>query len=545
MSQEARPPWVAFLELVSMTGEARATTERTGITRLLLVGAILLAEYLAMSFAFDAQVVKDRGGAWEVFGRAGAIGPLFIAAGAALLLLGPGLITTGLPVQHPVRLWPSVLHILSTAAFFGVTQLLFAGEAAPAGPAILWLLAWALTGLCSFATLLLAGIGDLGWVRRTLSRALVAGGLLGLLAWGGGILAGLLWVPLSSATFRVVAGMLSALGFDLEIDFESRVLGLEGFRISVAPVCSGIEGLGLFLVLMSAFLLQQRKAYRFPNALLVLPLGMVLTWLGNCVRIAGLMLLGAYVDADVAIGSFHSKAGWVFFCAITIGLAAGSRRIPWFSQRRVAESQVGLGNPAAPWIAPLLCWIAVSLALSALSNGHDPYYAVRVLVTGSLLWAYRSHYLALVAWPSALAWIVGTLVGVGWLLIPTDAESLPPVATWSDPAYYGWLVTRTLGAVVIIPIAEELAFRGYLTRLLTNREFTTVSFRDVSWLGILGSSLAFGALHQRWEIAAVTGVLYALLCRFSGRLIDAIAAHAASNAVIAAWVLATHNWQHW
>jgi exosortase E/protease (VPEID-CTERM system) len=528
-----------------MTGQAVAATERTGVTRLLLVGAILLGEYLALSFAFDARVVSTRGGVWTVFAQAGALGPLLVAAGAALLLIGPGLVTGGLPPQRAVRPWPSILHVASTAAFFWATQLLFDGETVPAGPAIAWLLVWALTGLCSFATLLLAGVGDLPWVLKTLSRALMAGGLLGLLAWGAGILAGVLWVPLSATTFRTVAWILSALGADLEIDFETRVLGLDGFRISVAPICSGIEGLGLFVVLMSAFLVQQRKTYRFPNALLVLPLGMLLTWLGNCVRIAGLMLLGAHVDADVAIGSFHSKAGWVFFCAITIGLAAVSRKVPWFSQSRAAEPKVLIGNPVAPWISPLLTWIAVSLALSALSNGHDPYYALRVLIVGALLWAYRDHYARLIAWPSALAWIVGTLVGVGWLLVPTDAESVPPVPSWSDPAYYGWLVTRTLGAVVVIPIAEELAFRGYLTRLLTRRDFENVPFREVSWLAILGSSLAFGALHQRWEMAAVTGVLYALLCRSSGRLIDSVAAHAASNAVIAVWVLATHEWQHW
>jgi len=512
---------------------------------LLLVGAVLLAEYLTLSFAFDAQVVQQRGGVWSVFGQAGALGPFLVAAGAAVLLIGPGLVTSGLPTQRAVRLLPSVAHVVSTAAFFWATQVLYGQPAAPAGPALLWLLGWALTGLCSFATLLLAGLGDLGWVVKALSRALVAGAVLGLLAWAAGILAAALWAPLSAATFRSVAWILSVLGGDLEIDFESRVIGLEGFRISVAPVCSGIEGLGLFFVLMSAFLLQQRKTYRFPNALLVLPLGMLLTWLGNCLRIAGLMLLGAHVDADVAIGSFHSKAGWVFFCAITIGLAALSRRISWFCRADVGEQQVAPQNPAAPWIAPLLAWIAVSLALSALSNGHDPLYVVRVVLTGGLLWAYRDTYAALVTWPSGLAWIVGAVVGVGWLLIPTTAESVPPVETWSDPAYYAWLASRTVGAVLVIPIAEELAFRGYLARFLTKRDFALLSFRDVSPLAILGSSVAFGALHERWELAALTGVAYALLARSSGRLIDAVAAHAASNAVIATWVLTTNSWQHW
>ena len=524
--------------------EARGA-ERTGMTRLLQVGAILLVEYLALSFAFDAQVVQERGGVWEIFGRVGALGPFLVAAAGGVLLLGPGLMTSGLPQQGPIRIVPAVVHVAATAAFFGTTHLLFAGPSAPAGPALLWLIGWSLTGLCAFTSLLLAGLGDLRWVLRTLSRAFVAGGVLGLLAWTAGLLAGLLWDPLAGATFRTVAWMLSATGADLEIDFESRVLGLEGFRISVAPICSGIEGLGLFFALMTGFLIQQRKAYRFPQALLVLPVGMLLTWIGNCVRIAALMLVGAHIDADVAIGSFHSKAGWVFFCAITIGLAVLSRRAPWISRPEGTDASVRSENPAAAWIAPLLCWIALSLVLSSLHNGHDPFYGVRVVLTGALLWAYRSRYVELLAWPSATAWLVGAAVGVAWLAIPTTAVASPPLEDWSNEAYYLWLAARTVGAVVIIPIAEELAFRGYLMRLLTKWDFSSVPLEATSTLAIVGSSLAFGALHERWELATVTGIVYAVLCRSRGRLIDAIAAHAASNAVIAAWVLSTQSWQHW
>lgn len=519
--------------------------ERTGTTRLLQLGAVLLAEYLALSLAFDAQVVQKRGGVWEFFGRAGAVGPFLVAAAGAVLLLGPGLITSRLPKQRPIRVLPAVVHVATLAAFFGATHLLFAAPAPPGGPALLWLAAWCLLGLGSFVSLLLAGVGDLRWILQALSRTLVVGGALGLLAWGAGLLGAFLWEPLAGLTFRTVAWMLAATGADLDIDFETRVLGLEDFRVAVAPVCSGIEGLGLFLALMTGFLVQQRKVYRFPQALLVLPVGMLLIWLGNCVRIAVLMLVGAHVDADVAIGSFHSKAGWVFFCAITIGVAVLSRYTPWITRSEQADMRARTENPAAPWIVPLLGWIALSLALSALHNGHDPFYGLRVLAAAGLLWTYRRHYRQLLAWPSVTAWIAGTAVGVAWLALPTAAAPVPPLEGWSDAAYYLWLVARAIGAVLVIPIIEELAFRGYLMRFLTKREFLDVRLEDVPPLAILGSSLAFGALHERWELAALTGVVYAVLCRMRGRLIDGIAAHAASNAVIAVWVLVTQSWQHW
>src|SRR6187402_1705929 len=113
-----------------MTGQAAARPERAGMIRLLLVAGILLVEYLGLSLAFDAQVVARRGGVWALFGQAGAIGPLLVAAGAALLLIGPGLITSGLPEQRAVRLLPSLAHVASSAAFFWATKILFDGETA-------------------------------------------------------------------------------------------------------------------------------------------------------------------------------------------------------------------------------------------------------------------------------------------------------------------------------------------------------------------------------------------------------------------------------
>jgi membrane protease YdiL (CAAX protease family) len=54
------------------------------------------------------------------------------------------------------------------------------------------------------------------------------------------------------------------------------------------------------------------------------------------------------------------------------------------------------------------------------------------------------------------------------------------------------------GAVVVIPICEELAFRGWLLRWLIARDFTRVSMKAWTPLALVGSSLAFGALHHRW-----------------------------------------------
>jgi membrane protease YdiL (CAAX protease family) len=57
--------------------------------------------------------------------------------------------------------------------------------------------------------------------------------------------------------------------------------------------------------------------------------------------------------------------------------------------------------------------------------------------------------------------------------------------------------------------------------------------------------VAFGALHGRWLAGTLAGLCYALALYRRGRLGDAVLAHATTNALIAADVLATGTWSLW
>jgi len=90
-------------------------------------------------------------------------------------------------------------------------------------------------------------------------------------------------------------------------------------------------------------------------------------------------------------------------------------------------------------------------------------------------------------------------------------------------------MARALGAGAIVPVAlassfgEEMLFRGAL----------------VPWIGVIASSLLFGALHQlrgrsrlSWvAFAAVVGLLLGGLFRATGSLLGPIVAHALINGV--------------
>jgi CAAX prenyl protease-related protein len=90
-----------------------------------------------------------------------------------------------------------------------------------------------------------------------------------------------------------------------------------------------------------------------------------------------------------------------------------------------------------------------------------------------------------------------------------------------------WLLFRLVGYVVIAPLAEELAFRGFLTRRIVQPDFQNVPLGMFSWSSFLISSVLFGAFHGgMWLAGTLAGMSFALALYHRRALGDAVQAHA-------------------
>jgi CAAX prenyl protease-like protein len=109
-----------------------------------------------------------------------------------------------------------------------------------------------------------------------------------------------------------------------------------------------------------------------------------------------------------------------------------------------------------------------------------------------------------------------------------------------------WIALRTLAAVVTVPLAEELAFRGYIARRFMSADVESIPFASLSVFAVVGSSLAFGILHGRmWLAGVMAGLVFAVVAKLRGRLGDAVAAHATANLLLAFWVIARGDYSLW
>jgi exosortase E/protease (VPEID-CTERM system) len=518
---------------------------RPSIRRWTIAGAILFAEYLVISVRFDSGTALARGGFWAIAGHVGMVAKyVAIVAASAIMLL---------PVDRPEGEKPPRVNAVALGvhgafflAFWRTTQAVFGGDA-PAGSATLWFFTWAALGFGAAVALGIAIVGARGLSALVSPRAGLAMAALAAVAWFAGELTQHLWAQSSAATLRLVVTLLRSVFSGVTADPVELIVSLEGFSVWVAPQCSGLEGVGLVTVLMVGYLVVFRSALRFPSALLLLPFAIAAVWLLNGVRLAALIAIGARYDATLATNAFHARAGWVLFCVVALGVSALGRRSRFFS--RDAALAVETENPAAPYLVPLLSLIATGLVTGMFADRVDLLYGLRVVVASVALYAYRRAYRGIRPDFSPIPVAAGVAVAAVWIALAVKHPEAPAAreAFRAAPAgsYASWALFRTLGSVLVVPVCEELAFRGYLLRRLVDRNFASVAAKAWTPVALVGSSLAFGLVHDRWIAASVAGVVYAAVTLRSGTLASAIVAHAITNGIIAAWVLVGGDLSLW
>lgn len=105
-------------------------------------------------------------------------------------------------------------------------------------------------------------------------------------------------------------------------------------------------------------------------------------------------------------------------------------------------------------------------------------------------------------------------------------------------------VVRIAGAALVVPVMEELFWRSFIQRWIDRPDFLGAPARN-SLRALALASLLFGFEHSLWFAGILAGLAYGGLYRLRGNLWMPILAHAITNFLLGAWVLATGNWSFW
>jgi exosortase E/protease (VPEID-CTERM system) len=274
------------------------------------------------------------------------------------------------------------------------------------------------------------------------------------------------WSSLSGATLRASHWILTVYETDVLLYFDRLILGVGDFHVLVLKECSGYEGIGLVTTFLAFYCWLMRRELRFPHVLFLLPVGIAIAWALNALRIALMVSIGRHVSPDIALNGFHSQAGWIGFLAVAIGIVVASRRIPFFrlAVDRSSRTVNPNGELLLALLVPFMALMATSIIASLFAPHDEWLYFLKVAAVGGALWVFRHVYASLPTVVSPLSITVGIAIGIIWVVTDPRGESGETLATWiaTLPTWLAvlWLSCRAFGSIVLVPITEELAFRG-------------------------------------------------------------------------------------
>ncbi len=375
---------------------------------------------------------------------------------------------------------------------------------------------WCLGAGAAYGALLLAA-APLDYWRALLDRerarlALAAGAAM--MIETAAVMSRQSWSLLSEATFQFSAWILGLYERNVTVIPADRVIGVGGFKVNIASACSGYEGIGLVITFLMIYFWVFRRSLKFPNALLVLPLGVASIWILNSIRIAMLVSLGAHVSPDIAVTGFHSQAGWLMFLVVTIAIMATTHRLSFFHRLDAvrADGPSPALQLAAALLAPFLAMTAATIVGAAFSaDGHYWVYGLRVAALLLAFFAFWRLYLAM-DWRAGLEPVLlGLVVGALWIATDPGRGEASDLGVWlaglPPAALVLWLGMRLVGTIILVPMAEEFAFRGYLHRKLIADKFEKVAEGAFAWKAFLISTGLFALLHERWLAGALASEL--------------------------------------
>jgi CAAX prenyl protease-like protein len=216
--------------------------------------------------------------------------------------------------------------------------------------------------------------------------------------------------------------------------------------------------------------------------------------------------------------------------------------------------------PAASYLAPFVTELLFLAMFQKVPLDPRLEWPLRVLA-GALV--------CLICWPRELSpfpsqWLASVAVGMGvfvlWIapdvlfpgyrssllfsnaIVGHAASSLPPAAIHS-----AWVLAwRTARAVLIVPIAEELFWRGWMLRWLIKTDFQKVPPGAYAPFAFWITAALFGSEHgPYWDVGFLTGIVYNLWMIRSKSVADCILMHAVTNGLLSVYVMGWGQWQYW
>lgn len=184
-------------------------------------------------------------------------------------------------------------------------------------------------------------------------------------------------------------------------------------------------------------------------------------------------------------------------------------------------------------------------------------YPLKALTVGFLLYLFKNHYHELklkdfANIPTTLASCgIGLLVFALWIKmdwtfgVASVPQGFNPELLPGRNIQISMTLIRIAGAVLVVPLMEELFWRSFLIRYIIDQKFENVQIGTFTWVSFIFTVVLFGLEHNYILAGIMAGVFYNLLLYKTRSLAQCVLAHAVTNLALAVYVVSTGKWQFW
>jgi len=238
----------------------------------------------------------------------------------------------------------------------------------------------------------------------------------------------------------------------------------------------------------------------------------------------------------------------------------------------VAEPR--MKSPVWPFVAPFFLFMLFLVVEGWFPDQHYLFYPVKSLAVGAVILGSWRLLPSLRPTLPVLSMLVGVLGVVLWIGLDPWSIQLNSLSDWiynravhvigldswqvhDDgpligrnpfqlyPASEAWILFgfRVLGISLVVPVMEELFWRGFLMRWLIKEEFTTVPLGTYQPFSFWLTTAFFAGVHgAEWPLAVIVGILYGGWFVRTKSLGNIMLAHGVTNLLLALYCLMANDW---
>jgi len=219
----------------------------------------------------------------------------------------------------------------------------------------------------------------------------------------------------------------------------------------------------------------------------------------------------------------------------------------------------------SPFILPFALYLVLVQMSSHASSYYPLVYTVGVVMVGAATF-YMVYGKGIIKIHSNIGpgIIVGIIGIVAWIFIcqlqleqavirflpewlqPEGRVSFNPFQSIAHPVgQWGFVVVRLLGLSVLVPLVEEIFWRGFLLRWVISPDWQDQKIGVFTMKSFLWVTFLFTLAHPEWLAAAVYCSLLNILLYWRRDLWNCIVAHGTSNLILGVYVISSGTWELW